>query len=191
MEGILKIGQLSRCYLIFGEEMYLKQQALKTIQEKTVSESDLMNYTVFEGKEVTAEGVINASETLPFFSDHKLVVVKDGEFFKTGKKEETEKLSKWIKTLPEQTVLVFLEKEVDKRNGLYKSIKKDYEVVEANPLSYEALIAFVQETSQAREMNMSMKTIHYFVSNMPPSITHLLDELAKLETYTMGKTITQ
>lgn len=191
MEGILNIKKLERVYLLFGEEVYLKQEALKAIEKQSIDESDLMNYVVFEGKETTAEQIINACETMPFFAEYKVVVVREGEFFKTGKKDETDQLTKWIKTIHEQTVLVFVEKEIDKRNGLYKAIQKQYQVVESSPLNSEVLVRFVQEKCQERGIQMPLRAITYFVANMPPNITHLLGELDKLESYSLGQTVTQ
>ena len=53
--------------LIYGEEEWIKNEALNKIKSQSVDESDLMNYTTFEGKDLIVSKLIDSGETMPFF----------------------------------------------------------------------------------------------------------------------------
>lgn len=185
------IKDLKRCYLIYGEEEYVKNQWLSDIRQHTVEEDDLMNYASFEGKDIEVTKLIEMGETMPFFAQHKLIVVRESGLFKTGKKEDTQKLVKWLDTLPSYIVIVFLEKEIDKRNGLYKSIQSKHEVIECQCPDEERLIALLNKQCKEKKLEISSDLLRYFIQNMPKSIHYMLGELEKLATYCNGKQVTK
>ena len=57
---------------------------------------------------------------MPFFSEHRLVIVENSGWFKN----KAEKLPDHLENFPDTTVLLFLEEETDKRNRLYKAVQK-------------------------------------------------------------------
>ena len=65
--------------------------------------------------------IISLADTMPFFAERRLIMVDESGFFKGAAPEE---LADYIPELPETTCLVFCEKEVDKRNRLYKKVKE-------------------------------------------------------------------
>ncbi|OON97214.1 MAG: hypothetical protein ATN36_03815 [Epulopiscium sp. Nele67-Bin005] len=116
---------MKNCYLLYGNENYIKDKKLKSIEAHTVDEANkLMNYNVFEGKTCNVGNLIDECETLPFLSEKKCIVVKNSQLFKTGRKDDTDKLATWIPNLPEYATLIFLENDIDRRNKLYKTISK-------------------------------------------------------------------
>ncbi|MEG0014367.1 MAG: DNA polymerase III subunit delta [Cellulosilyticaceae bacterium] len=188
MKGIYEINTIQKCYLIHGEEEWIKNNFIKDIKAKVLDEStELMNYNVFEGKEVTVLGITDVCETLPFFSEKKIVVVKNSGLFKTGKKDESEKLAEWIGDIPDFVVLLFCETEVDKRSKLYKQVKGKYALVEAGYPGDEALVKIFMQ----KNANIGQEILRYFVQNMPPNIGYALSEFEKLLDYTHGKAISK
>ena len=113
----IKKGEYQKVYLIYGEEEYLKKQYRDRMKEAIIGD-DTINYSYFEGDGTKAEDVIAMCETMPFFSERRLVIVNDSSFFKTSNDE----LADYIKKLPDYIVLIFVEKNVDKRNKVYKSV---------------------------------------------------------------------
>ncbi|MGL6173610.1 MAG: DNA polymerase III subunit delta [Cellulosilyticaceae bacterium] len=186
MMGIDK--EIQKCYLIHGEEEWIKYNLIKDIKKQILDETtELMNYNVFEGKEGTVSAVIDTCETMPFFADRKLVVVKNSGLFKPGRKDESEKLAEWIESVPEYVVLVFCESEVDKRGKLYKQIKAKYTTIEAGYPGDEEMVRIFSRKCQ----NISRSLLLYFLQNMPQNITYALNEFEKLLDYTRDRTITQ
>ena len=190
MTGIYELKQIQRCYLIQREEDWIKNNYLQQIKDKTVDEaSELMNYSMLEGKDIVVSNIIDNCETMPFFADKKLLVVKNSELFKSGKKDESEKLSEWIKNLPDYMVLVFCETDVDKRSKLYKQVKNLYTVIECDYPGDEALVELLKE--QNKDMKITNEDLRYFAQNMPQSMSYALGEFRKLRDYAGDKEISR
>lgn len=77
-------------------------------------------------------------ETLPFFSDYRLAVIEDSGFFKSANG-----LSDYLKDMPQTSVIIFIEKEIDKRNKLYKFVNKNGLVVEMGQMGIKDLRNFI------------------------------------------------
>ena len=80
----LKTGKFKQIYLLFGQEAYLKKQYKERFVKAMVPEGDTMNYSSYEGKKTDIKEVIDLAETLPFFSERRLIVFEDTGFFKNG-----------------------------------------------------------------------------------------------------------
>lgn len=179
---------IQRCYLIHGEEDWVKNKYIKEIKTKVLDETtELMNYNLFEGKEANVSDIIDMCETMPFFSERKLVVVKNSGLFKTGRKEDSEKLAGWVGNVPEYMVLLFSEGEVDKRGRLYKQIKSHHVVIEAGYPGDEEMLRILEQ----RQSGISREVLRYLLQNMPQNITYTMNEFEKLLDYTSGKEVTK
>ena len=77
----IKSGNFKRFYLLFGEEEFLKQSYKKRLRQ-AVAGNDTMNYNYFEGKGLDVRELISLANTMPFFSDRRLIMVEDSGFFK-------------------------------------------------------------------------------------------------------------
>lgn len=183
--------QVQRCYLFYGEEEYIKNQYLNEIKAQTVGEEDLMNYSCFEEKECDVAKLIETGETIPFFATYKLVVIKESGFFKTGKKDDTQKLVKWLENIPDYMVMVFFEKEVDKRNSLYKLIQSKYVAIECICPAEDTMLALLEKNCKEKDIRISNRLLSYFVQNMPKSIHYTLGELEKIGSYCEGVEVTK
>ncbi len=177
--------------MLYGEEEWLKTSELNKIIEQTVPVEDMMNHLVFDDKDTTVQKITDACETMPFFASYKLVIVKESGLFKTGKKDETQQLLKWLEGIPDYAILVFLEKEVDKRNALYKYIQTKYEAVACTCPDQHVLKEIVRDTAKQKKMQFPEVMIGYFVDQMPQSIHYILSELDKLASYVLGETVTK
>ena len=132
----IKSGKLNHIYLIYGEESFLRKQYKERLKKALAPDDDSMNYSYFEGKDISAGEVIDLAETMPFLSDKRTIIIENSPFFKS----EGEKIAEYLNSVPETTYFVFVEESVDKRSKLYKSIAKNGCVVEANGLSEDKLL---------------------------------------------------
>ena len=111
----IKNGTFKPVYLLYGEEAFLKQSYKKKLRA-AISGDDTMNYNYFEGKGLDVNELISLADTMPFFSERRLILIEDSGFFKTS----SEALAEYLPTMPDTTCIVFVEEAVDKRNKLYK-----------------------------------------------------------------------
>ena len=72
----IKSGNFRQMYLLYGEEAYLRKQYRDRLKKAMISDDDTMNYSYLEGKDISIGAVIDLAETLPFFADRRVVVVK-------------------------------------------------------------------------------------------------------------------
>jgi len=114
----IREGKFRPVYLIFGEETFLRNSYKNRLKEAVIGE-DTMNFAVFEGKGIDVEELIRLADTMPFFSEHRLILVENSGFFKSA----PDILVQYLPSMPDTTCLVFVESEVDKRSKLYKKIK--------------------------------------------------------------------
>ncbi|MBO4338182.1 MAG: DNA polymerase III subunit delta [Lachnospiraceae bacterium] len=116
----LKENNLKQIYLIYGQEDYLVSMYKSRLIKAMVRPDDDMNFTYFKSGELSVPALIDIAETMPFFASERLIVVEDSGLFKSGGDE----LNDYLEVLPETCRILFVEKQVDKRSKLYKTVAK-------------------------------------------------------------------
>lgn len=179
----IKNGTFANVYLLYGEETYLVRQYRDKLKNALLPEGDTMNYSYFEGKDTSAEEIIDLAETMPFFSDRRLLLLENTGFFKNS----NDKMAEYIKTVPEATVMVFAEKEVDRRNRLYKAVKASGKALEAIPPGEDVLIRWIGQRLKKENITMKRQALQLFLSKTDANMELIDKELEKLICYTSGR----
>ena len=98
--------QLMPIYLIEGEDAFLRENALRLIKQKALSEPDL-NLATFLGQDIKAdpETLLTATECYPFMSEKRYVVVRD--YYPTAQ-ELKSKILKRIFSQPCETTVTII-----------------------------------------------------------------------------------
>ncbi|MBR5741651.1 MAG: DNA polymerase III subunit delta [Firmicutes bacterium] len=138
----LESGALAGAVLLFGRERYLVKNAENAIATRFVNPAvKELDLTRIEADAFSVNGLVEQCETLPVFSEKRVVIVRDlpqleGKTPKGFTEENETELLAYVKNVPETTVLVFVSKSVDKRAKLFKAIPNAYEFgpVERNVL---------------------------------------------------------
>lgn len=178
----IKNRAFHRFYLLYGEEDYLKKIYRNRLKKAVLYNSDDINYSYFEGKDIDTGNIKETVETLPFFSNYRLAVIEDSGFFKSANI-----LSDYLKDMPQTSVVVFVEKEIDKRNKLYKFVNKNGLVVEMGQMDIKDLRNFIALTLKRNNKQMKMATADYFLQQAGSSLYNLTNEMDKLVLYTYEK----
>ena len=180
------------CYLLLGEDSWSKGQYIEKVKKEVLaSGNEMMNFYEAQDKEVIVSQVQDAVDTLPFFAEQKLILLKETGLFKTGKKEETEKFETLVAHIPDYVVLLIDEKEVDKRNKLYKTIKAKAQIVEFHFPGEEAVYQFLKNACKEKRLSSDEMTLRYFIQKMPEDMAYLLGEWEKLISYVQDGVITK
>lgn len=178
----IKAGKYKRVYLLYGEEDYLKKQYKDKLRE-AITLGDTMNYGYFEGKGIDVNSLIEMSETMPFFADYRLVVVENSGFFKGA----NERMAEYVEKIPESTVMVFVESEVDKRGKLYKRVKEKGHECEMTVQTPAVLEKWILGILGREGKRITKEAIDYFLSISGSDMTNIYGELEKLICYCMDK----
>ena len=80
LEKELKTGKLDNIYLLYGEETFLLETALKRIKKNFGELLQGINYIVIE--ESTLDELISDLQTPAFVYEKKLILVKNSNLFK-------------------------------------------------------------------------------------------------------------
>lgn len=179
----IKTGSFKPVYLLFGEEDYLKNQYKNRLRKAILPEDDTMNFSSFEGKGTDVRQLIDQAETLPFFADHRMILVEQSGFFKNASPE----LAEYIPQIPAETILVFVEKDVDKRGKLYKAVQKRGRAVELGRQDEKTLQSWVLGMLKKEKRAITRDALALFLEKAGNDMENIANELEKLLTYTYGK----
>lgn len=174
----LKENTFSQIYLLFGQEDYLKRLYRDKLRNAILSPDDTMNFSYFEGKGFPVNELVSIAHTVPFFSERRLILVENSGCFKNQSD-----LPDYIGDFPESTYLIFVEREVDKRNRLYKAVQKKGTVSEMNGLTEKDLKLWVAQSLKREGKKITEQDIMYMVQKTGADMKNLENELEKLVCY--------
>jgi DNA polymerase-3 subunit delta len=143
-----------------------------------------MNYSYFEGKDADPLKISEAAQTLPFFSDYRLIVIEESGLFKSQSE-----LGEYIKELPESTVIIFVETEVDKRNKLFKLLKEHGTISEMNGLDEKNLKLFVASLLEQNGKKIPENLVVYFLDKTGADMVNICNEIEKLVSFALERTV--
>lgn len=180
----IKSGQYKKVYLLYGEESFLKQSYKKKLKE-AVAGDDTMNYNYFEGKGLDVNELISLSDTMPFFSDKRLIIIEDSGFFKTS----SEALADYLPMIPDTTCILFVEDAVDKRNRLFKKVKELGHAAEMKRQDSAQLARWAGTILAQNGRKITGSTMNLFLERTGDDMENIRMELEKLISYTMGSDV--
>ncbi len=175
----LKTNKISRYHLIYGDERYMVRYYKHSLMEKLSSPGDEMNCTIFQGNSVRESEIADVGQILPFMVSQRLIVVQDSGFFKSAND-----MADYLEDFPETTYVVFVEREVDKRNRLYKWIGKNGCVTECQTQSEAMLKQWIAGYLKKAGKSVSVRTVEYLIERTGTDMESLNNELDKLIGFT-------
>ena len=181
----IKSGQFKKIYLLYGDEAYLKKQYKDKLKKALVQPDDTMNFTAYEGKDTNPKEVIDLSETLPFFADRRVILIENSGFFKGS----CEELAEYMPQVPDTTLFLFVEEEVDKRSKLYKAVKNVGKIVEFTTQTEELLTRWILTRLKKEGKNITGSVMQLFLSKTGTDMGNIDRELEKLICYCMDKDV--
>ena len=180
-------GKFKNAYLICGEEEYLKLNYKKSMIQAIAGE-DTMNLALYEGKGIDFSEVIDSADTAPFFAEHKLIVIENSGIFKSGGEE----LAEYLKDVPETTIFLFVEQDVDKRSKMYKAVKNVGYICEIGRQTEATIAQWAAGLFAQDQKRITKATMSYLISNVGTDMEVLSREIDKLISYALDRnTITQ
>lgn len=180
----IKNHQFKPVYLLCGTEEYLKKLYQDKLKDAVLADSDDMNYSYFEGKEADPLKIIEAAETLPFFSERRFICIKNSGLFKASSS-----LPDYLKTMSASSCIVFVEKEIDKRSRLYKAVKEIGCISEMNGMDEKNLKLWVSSILSQSEKKITEGDILYLLNKCGTDMVLLSQELEKLVCYAYDRDI--
>lgn len=176
--------------LIYGNESYLLKQTLKSRIRELVGEEDPMNTVYYDAiaQGFSLRPVLDEASTLPFFSEHKVVVVQNCTFLtKAGSLPEGEvkELEAFLKQKAKDCTLIFTH-DNDNLDTTKKTVKlfQEYgEVVRVKKLEPHAFRSFLEKELKARQLRVTKEAFEELLVRLDDNLSTAYRELEKLSLY--------
>lgn len=183
-------GHIEPVYVIAGEESYFIDETLQRLKGKLAEqgEIDIMNYDL---DEQLVDEVIDEADTIPFFSDRKLVIAKNASFLKATEKgkeklnHDFKKLERFLQFPPETSVTVFIAPyaKLDERKKATKQMKEHALYLFAETPKERDLAVWVKNEVVSRGAIMTDNAIAQLIEMVGMNMLHLRTEIEKLALY--------
>ncbi|MDE5864636.1 MAG: DNA polymerase III subunit delta, partial [Lachnospiraceae bacterium] len=172
-------NEIKQFYLLSGSEDYLKLQYRDKLVKVLADPEDNMNYNYFEGNRVDLQGVLDLGETLPFFAERRVIVWENSGLFK----KTPDKLEDRLAVFPDSTYVIFVEKDIDGRNRLYKWIGENGYIADLSTPDEKMLSQWVRSLCKEEGKQINEEAVTYFLEHMGSDMLMLRNELEKLFGY--------
>jgi DNA polymerase-3 subunit delta len=192
-------------YILYGRDDFSLREELARIKGELDSDDMLSSNTdVLDGREVSPEQLMAICDTMPFLSEHRLVVV-EGLLKRFGRPERprrgaraarggsTEALERWrgladhVQRMPDTTTLVLVDGELSGKNPLLEALKSAGQVREFRAL--RAVLPWILERAQKQGIDISPAAARLLADLVGNNLWVLASELEKLAAYAQGRRV--
>lgn len=184
LENELKSNQLTHFHLIYGSERYMVRYYKNKLISRLSNADDEMNCTFFRDKDIEASHIAEAAQVLPFFAEQRLIVVEDSKFF-----AKSNDMLEYLESFPDTTYIIFVEREVDKRNRLFKWFAKNGCVTECAAQQEKMLKQWVTGYMKKAGKAIAVAQIELLMERVGTDMEILSNELEKLIGYVGERTV--
>lgn len=199
----IKKKKAENLYCFYGAESYIADQAIKQLRETYIEEAyQDFNDTVVDASKTPLAEVITQWDTLPFFSDKRLVVIKSCSWFasqKTGLDEEDEiRLIDYLVSPSPDAIVVILADSVDKRKKVTKALQKSATLVDCQKIDEQELRKIMTEKLNDSGCEISQENLQYCIyllgyleKDSDRTLYDLMSQMDKLIASANAKVITK
>ena len=193
LEGIDAVDALDKLteadvdpvWLVYGKERYLVDRALAVLRERVLDPRTRdFNYELFQGKETTADRVINAARTLPMMARRRLVMVRDLDGMKA---DEQARLLPYLEAPSPETCLVLEAASLDQRTRFGQGARKHARVVKLDPLYERQLLGFVRGEAKRRGVKLEAGAAELLCDDIGADLGALADTIERLALFAAQK----
>ncbi len=178
-------------FVLYGDDKFLLDKKLKAIQKKYNISDENMNIVTYWCNETSMKEIIDDALTPPFFSDYKMVLVKNPFFLTTQKQKgitenDIKMFLDYISCDNQLTLFVIYRdvKDFDERKKVVKTLRKNCQFYQCEKLTDQQLYKAVRESIKARNCQIDDDALELFLSRMPNDLLMISKEVEKLSLYT-------
>lgn len=183
----IKSGKISSFYLLYGTERYFfdqfKNELLNTIG--TDNSEDVV--TTYDLLETAIQDVMNDAETIPFFTDKKVIFAENAIFLKSKPDKlqithDVSALESYVNNQVDYTILVITApyEKLDERKKLTKLLKQKATVINCNPIHHRQLKAWILQIANEYKIILTEEAIDLLEAEYSTQLHLLNKEIEKL-----------
>lgn len=186
----IKQGNIQSIYLVSGSEHYFFDETI-SILKNSLSKEEEIDVLTFDLDEVPVQYVLEEADTIPFFTDKKLIVVKNTSFLKATEKgkekieHDIKALEKWLNHPTDTAILLFIApyEKLDERKKITKLMKEKAVHLEAKPLEGNDLKVWIQAIVLSNNKSISVEAIQKLIDTVGHNLVQLQSEIQKMAIY--------
>ena len=177
----LEAKSLKPVYFLYGDEPYLLNQCINRFKNAVLTEATMdFNYSLFYAGDVHITQIKEAVETLPVFTSHRLVIVKNAHDLKDSDLQELESV---ITNQVDSTVLVLFAEKVDKRKKMIKTIFDHAVCVEFKKPYENQIPQWISHICKGINLKISTEAVHRLHRLVGNNLTELENQIFKIQDY--------
>jgi len=176
--------------LIYGNESFLLEQALHKRLKSLVNVQDTMNTVFYDASSSSFSilQVIEEAQTLPFFSEHKVLVIQNCTFLTRGVNLKDNEISELLQHLArpiETCTLIFMHDNdnLDTQKKITKKITELCEVDHVKKLETNEFRQFLISLLKEKNIKMNSEAFDEFLKRMDNNMSVSYHETEKLALY--------
>lgn len=178
-------GDIGPLYYIYGDEPFLVEKGTKELTARIVA-ADFrdFNLNVFYGRDCRGAEIVDAAQTLPMFSDRRMVLVKDAERLSV---EALEIIGRYLANPSPSTCLLFQGEKPDQRKKFFLEFKKNGVLVEFKRPYENQLPAFIRDEAGRHGKKVEPAALELLVGLVGNNLQELASQIEKIATYAAGR----
>jgi DNA polymerase-3 subunit delta len=180
-EKQLKTGSFLPVYFFYGEEPFLVERAGRRVMEQAVDQSMKdFNLNIYYGADCKGTEILDTSQTLPMFSERRVVVVRQADKLPAATQEG---LLPYLANPCPETCLLFLAAKPDLRRKFFLELKKHPGTLEFKKLYDNRLGPFIAGEAQAHAKKIDAagaEMLGFMVGN---NLQELVSQIEKAALY--------
>lgn len=174
----LERGEIPPAWLLVGEEDFLKEKAIKKVEETLLSpENKEFNYHPYQAGEVKPETVIVSLTTLPFLAEKRLVVVRGIEAWN---EKEKETIAGYLRKPSPFASLLLTVKKTFRGDILEKEIQKVGVVVNFKISFEREVLSWIEKRFAEEGKRISSSGVQLLVELNGSRLSDLNNEIEKI-----------
>jgi DNA polymerase-3 subunit delta len=175
IDDSFKKSEFKNLYLLCGSESYIINNYLNKFKKLAqYPDFDLFEYTDI----VDFNNLSNILMSNPMLSEKKIVIIDCKDFSNKVNNSYYDLFDK----ISKNTILIIVEREIEKKSSLYKYIEKNGIVTECKPVELYQLKTLAERYFRSQKVNISQNDIQYFIDRVgkTPDINIMINEANKL-----------
>ncbi|MBQ3566641.1 MAG: DNA polymerase III subunit delta [Oscillospiraceae bacterium] len=195
---MIKSGELSNVYYIYGKDVMTVENASKVILKKALGKDWKNDYTKTDGKSLDVSSLLDDIEICPMFSDYNAILINDLNAEELSA-DKLSQLTEAIENIPSFTLLIFNITGFDPLNGkksmsgknkkLADCIAKHGTVCECGLKTQQQLVKMITDSAVKQGCSISARNAQMLSEYCLMDSMQITNELLTLCSYREGQEI--
>ena len=182
----LESKKFQSVYFLFGDEPYLLNQCVDRFKYAVLDENTFdFNYSLFYASDSDITTVTDTVETLPVFTSHRLIILKNAHELKDSELIQLEPI---LENPVESSVFVIFAEKVDKRKKAIKILLEKAVCVEFKKPYDNQVPQWISHLTQNLGMKITTDAIHRLHRLVGNNLSELDSQLQKIQQFLGSKT---